>query len=152
LRPAPGERRTVVRVAVVLSAVALSVLAATRYLAIPWVVVGPSMEPALRDGDRVVIDLWTYRRRAPRPGEIALFAGPGDLPLVKRVTRGPVPARERVGDLVDPTRPEEPLFWVEGDHRELSADSRRFGPVPADRFRGRVFLRYWPPSRAGAIR
>ena len=53
---------------------------------------------------------------------------------------------------MDPTKPGEPLFWVEGDNRGLSADSRLFGPVPGVRFRGRVFFRYWPLSSAGPIR
>lgn len=147
-----SERRVVLRVSAALALATLAILALTRWGAIPWVVLGPSMEPALRHGDRVLIDLWTYRRRPPRVGEVALIEGPGALPLVKRVVRGPLPSSERIGDLVDPTHPREPLFWVEGDNREVSADSRRFGPVPLHRFRGRVLLRYWPPSEAGPIR
>lgn len=147
----PSERRLVVRVVAALALSTLAILAITRWAAIPWVVLGPSMAPALRHGDRVLIDLWTYRRRAPQVGEVALLRGPGNLPLVKRVVRGPLPPSERVGDLVDPTHPREPLFWVEGDNREVSADSRRFGPVPRHRFRGRVLVRYWPPSEAGPI-
>ena len=147
-----AERRLLVRLALALALATLATLAATRWLAIPWLVVGPSMAPSLRHGDRVLIDLWTYRRRGPLPGEVALIEGPASLPLVKRVIRGPLPPGERVGDLVDPTRPHEPLFWVEGDNRPVSADSRRFGPVPRDRFRGRVVFRYWPPSDAGPIR
>jgi signal peptidase I len=146
------ERRLVARLTVALGLSTLAILALTRWVAIPWVVVGSSMAPTLRHGDRVLIDLWTYRRRPPRAGDMALLDGPGHLPLVKRVVRGPLPPGERIGDLVDPTRLEEPLFWVEGDNREISADSRRFGPVPAHRFRGRVLLRYWPPSAGGAIR
>jgi signal peptidase I len=146
------ERRLVTRLTVALGLSTLAVLALTRWVAIPWVVVGPSMAPTLRHGDRVLIDLWTYGRRAPRIGEVALLEGPGNLPLVKRVVRGPLPPEERIGDLVDPTQTREPLFWVEGDNREVSADSRRFGPVPGHRFRGRVLLRYWPPSAVGSIR
>jgi hypothetical protein len=52
---------------------------------------------------------------------------------------------------VDPTRTHEPVFWVEGDRGDLSADSRLFGPVPRSRFRGRVLFRYWPLSGAGPI-
>jgi signal peptidase I len=149
---AAGQPRTVLRIALALAGCTLLVLAVTRWVAIPWRVLGPSMTPTLGHGDLVVIDLWTYRRRGPRVGEVALFAGPRDVPLVKRVLRGPLPVKERVGDLVDPTHPHEPLYWVEGDHREISADSRHFGPVPAGRFRGRVIFRYWPPSEAGPIR
>ena len=147
-----GQRRTVLGVAAVLAGTALAMLGTTRWVAIPWIVVGPSMAPALAHGDRVLIDRWSYRRRDPQPGEVALFEGPAGLPLVKRVIRGPLPRGERIGDLVDPTKPREPLFWVEGDNRALSADSRQFGPVPLGRFRGRVFFRYWPLSSAGPIR
>lgn len=146
------QRRAVVTVGGVLAGTALAVLAVTRWVAIPWMVVGPSMAPTLEHGDLVLIDRWTYGRRDPQPGEIALLEGPGGLPLVKRVLGGPVPRGDRIGDLVDPTKPREPLFWVEGDNRTLSADSRQFGPVPRARFRGRVFFRYWPLSAAGPIR
>ena len=147
-----SQRRAVLTVGAALAGTAAAVLAVTHWVAIPWMVVGPSMEPALEHGDLVLIDRWSYRARVPRPGEIALLDGPGGLPLVKRVVRGPLPRKERIGDLVDPTRPGEPLFWVEGDNRDLSADSRQFGPVPRGRFRGRVFFRYWPLSSAGPIR
>lgn len=139
-------------VAAALAGTALAVLAVTRWVATPWMVVGPSMTPSLMHGDLVLIDRWSYRGRDPRPGEIALLDGPAGLPLVKRVVRGPLPRKERTGDLVDPTRPDEPVFWVEGDNRALSADSRQFGPVPLGRFRGRVFFRYWPLSAVGPIR
>ncbi|HEX5045359.1 MAG TPA: S26 family signal peptidase [Candidatus Polarisedimenticolaceae bacterium] len=146
------QRRTVLAVGAVLAGTALAVLVVTRWVAIPWMVVGPSMAPTLEHGDLVLVDRWSYGRREPRPGEIALLAGPRGVPLVKRVLRGPLPRGERIGDLVDPTRPREPLFWVEGDNRALSADSRQFGPVPRGRFRGRVFFRYWPLSAVGPIR
>jgi signal peptidase I len=38
-------------------------------------------------------------------------------------------------------------YFVLGDNRANSLDSRAFGPVPADRFIGRVVLRYWPPEQ-----
>ncbi len=140
-----------VELVLVLAGVLLAVLAVTRWVAVPWVVIGPSMEPTLRHGDRVIVDLWTYRRRAPLPGEIAVFMGPDGLPIVKRVVSGPLPATDpRTGPLLDPVRPDEPRFWVEGDASN-SADSRLFGPVPQGRFLGRVLGRYWPLSRAGRI-
>ena len=127
-------------------------LAVHRLAARPWIVLGPSMEPTLQAGDRVIVDLLTYRRRSPRVGEIVLLAGPADLPLVKRVVRGPLSGRSRgIGPLLDPTRPHEPAFWVEGDNRVLSLDSRRFGAVPRSRILGRVAWRYWPPAGFGSI-
>ncbi len=141
----------VIEILLALGAALVAVLAITCWVAVPWVVIGPSMEPALRHGDRVIVDLWTYRRRAPAPGEVALFTGPEGIPIVKRVVAGPLPASDRrTGPLLDPVRADQERFWVQGDAPD-SADSRMFGPVPRGRFVGRVVMRYWPLSRAGTI-
>jgi signal peptidase I len=133
-----------------------ALLLTTEQLARPWVVAGSSMAPALEPGDRVVVDLWTYRHRRPRAGEIALFRGPepSGATMVKRVAPGPRfphdrPRRERwpVED-----RSEGPGIWMLGDNRTVSVDSRAFGALPPNRLSGRVVLRYWPPSRAGRVR
>jgi signal peptidase I len=123
--------------AVTMAVVSAAVLAAGAQLVTPWVVAGRSMEPALYQGDRVLVDCWTYRHRGPRVGEIALVVGPSGLPMVKRVVEPP----DKGGGI-----------WVLGDHVEHSIDSREFGGLPADRLRGRIVYRYWPLSRAGPLR
>jgi signal peptidase I len=122
----------------------------TRHLAIPWTVDGPSMEPTLQPGDRVLVSLRAYRRRAPAVGDIVLLAGPSGVPMVKRIGKRPVGGRPPE-DLLR-ARPGEPVFWVVGDHRIASDDSRRFGRVPRHRIAGKVVFRYWPLSRWGSIR
>ena len=112
----------------------------TAFLARPWVVHGNSMEPTLGAGDRVIVDLWTYRHRPPRPGEIVLVEGthPGSATMVKRVAVSPD------GDML-----EGRTLWVLGDNPRSSADSRQLGGIPLERVVGRVALLYWPPVRAG---
>jgi len=112
----------------------------TEFLARPWVVHGSSMEPTLGDGDRVIVDLWTYRHRPPRPGEIVLLEGalPGSPTMVKRVAEPPV------GVILGGR-----TLWVLGDNPGGSADSRQMGGLPLERVVGRVVLLYWPPIRAG---
>ncbi len=136
-----------------LGAVAVIVFLVTRWLAIPWVVAGESMEPTLAAGDRVLVDLRTFRVRAPRKGEVVLLKGPEGRMLVKRLAAGPVrPDELPIRSVFAPIRADEEWFAVLGDHVAASDDSRRFGPVPRHRFVGRVIWRYWPLGRAGSIR
>jgi signal peptidase I len=100
-----------------------------RWLLRHAVVSGPSMVPALRDGDRVLV--WLSPRPA-RPGRVVLVGLP-DRPLsVKRLTR----RDPRTG------------IWVEGDNPFGSTDSRQLGWLGADALRGVVLVRVWPsPGR-----
>lgn len=136
----------------VLAISGILVWSATRWIAVPWAVRGSSMDPTLEDGDRVIVDLMTLRRRTPRVGEIVVFAGPGDDDLVKRVAREPYPgAPSFPTPILVPASPLEPTYVLLGDNPPESSDSRNFGRVPRHRLRGRVVWRYWPPSRLGPI-
>ncbi len=141
--PRNRRDRRPVQAAAVLALLTLAVLIASRSLVLPWVIDGPSMRPALEPGDRVLVDLWTYRQRAPRPGEVALFFGPGGMPMVKRVAVALPPEARGAGP---------GTFWMLGDNPAGSTDSRQFGAVERARVRGRVLVRYWPPGRAGPLR
>jgi len=151
-----GPREQIVRFALLLALLAAGLLLATRLLAVPWVILGDSMAPALQPGDRVLVDLWTYRQRSPLPGEIVLFRGPlpEETVLIKRAADFPPGPPPGVRAALWPGRggSSSGAVWVRGDNAERSADSRVFGPVPLERMRGRVLVRYWPPSRAGPIR
>jgi nickel-type superoxide dismutase maturation protease len=94
-------------------------------------VTGPSMAPALRHGDQLLVDVREVRR-PPRPGDVVVVRLP-DRPLsVKRVGRVDAGA----------------MLWVEGDNPLGSTDSRDLGAVPADAVVGRVVARLWPrPGR-----
>src|SRR3954452_13845113 len=94
-------------------------------------VTGPSMAPALRHGDQLLVDVRAVRR-PPRPGDVVTVRLP-DRPLsVKRVLRV-----ESDG-----------AVWVEGDNSFGSTDSRDLGAVPAAAVTGRVLARLCPrPGR-----
>jgi nickel-type superoxide dismutase maturation protease len=99
---------------------------------------GRSMAPTLLPGDRLLVEGVTYRRRAPRTGEVVLAADPRQ------------PSRElvkRIG-LVDPSSGSAELT---GDAPATSTDSRTFGPVDLVDVRWRVVGRCWPPGRIGPV-
>jgi len=97
---------------------------------------GRSMTPALRPGDRLLIEQRTYRRRAPLPGEIVIVVDPRQpqRELIKRVAAVADGAVELRGDAAD-----------------HSTDSRIFGPLPLTSVTWRAAFRYWPPWRAGRV-
>ncbi|HEV8471059.1 MAG TPA: nickel-type superoxide dismutase maturation protease [Candidatus Limnocylindria bacterium] len=93
-------------------------------------VAGHSMEPALRDGDWVIVaPLW----RPPRRGEIVLARDPRvpERLVLKRVARV-----------------EDGRYTLLGDRPDESTDSRTFGPVALSHVVGRAVFRYAPLARA----
>jgi signal peptidase I len=133
---------------------------------------GPSMQPNLYRGDRMIAEKITYRFRPPSRGEVVIVDQPGDeVTLVKRVVavagetvevRGghtfingqPIDepwVREFGGPGYGPERVPEDQIFILGDNRAVSRDSRAIGPVPVDWVRGRVVLVYWPPDQAKLV-
>lgn len=95
-----------------------------------YAVTGASMEPALHDGDWLIIDTRAYRHALPHPGDIVVANDPRcpERAIVKRV---------------DHTDPALGLIWLYGDNRDESTDSRHFGPLAPDQIVGHVRWRYW---------
>ncbi|MBN9494769.1 nickel-type superoxide dismutase maturation protease [bacterium] len=119
---------------VFLSATAAGLAAATvgvferrfsRYL-----VTGASMEPALHDGDWLIVDLKAYTKRLPEPGHVVVARDPREptREIIKRVER---------------IEPFTGLTWLAGDNQHESTDSRHFGPVTREHLIGQVRWRYW---------
>ena len=121
--------------AVLGAAAGLAVALAGRHWLDVVEVQGRSMAPGLLPGDRLLVESLTYRRRAPRAGEVVLALDPRapERELIKRVHA---------------TGPELDL---RGDAPDQSTDSRTFGAVPAAAIHWRAVVRYWPPARAGRI-
>jgi signal peptidase I len=149
---------------VILPAMILALLV-HLFLAQATIVYGQSMEPNLHEHERLIIDKLSYQLRAPQRHDIVVL----DLPhmeelLVKRVIGLPGELLEiRHGEVFvngepilepfphdlgfqssPPVRLGPLTYYVLGDNRENSNDSRAFGPVRRDHILGRVWLRYWP--------
>lgn len=132
---------------------------------------GSSMEPNLHDGEYVIIDKVSYMLHGPERGDVIVFARPGERDYIKRVIGLPGDTVEiRSGQVyVNGIALEEPYinqpvrqdvaarqveagrYFVLGDNRNNSSDSRVIGTVPAADIVGRAWFVYWPPTDWGAV-
>lgn len=109
-----------------------------------------SMLPTLEPGDQILVNRFLYSgpsggllpRRPVRRGDVVLFRPPFD-PHQHYVKRCVGSGGDWQGGGVLPSG----TLWLEGDARERSLDSRRFGPVPESAVEGRVLAVLW--SRSG---
>ena len=139
---------------------------------------GYSMEPHLHDGDQVILDKLTYRFRDPKRYEVVVFPGPGGKNrfFVKRIiglpgetvkiTHGSVYVNGKKvkdyskdhltesGDMTKPVRLKEDEYFVLGDNRNNSEDSRykNVGPVKRSELKGRIVFRIYPWEDAGLLK
>jgi len=137
---------------------------------------GTSMEPLLLDGERIVVNKFVYRFRPIERGDVVVFWYPRDpsVSFVKRVVALPgdlveirggelvvngvavkepyLPASFRDNDSHAPTEVRKGYYFVLGDHRRSSNDSRSWGEVPEKYIYGRAVFRFWPVARMGPIR
>ena len=142
----------------------------------PVRVEGTSMLPRLEDQDRLFINKFAYQFEKIHQGDVVVFYYPHDhtKSYIKRVIalpgdrlsidHGVVSVNGR--ELKEPYVPERYQderslperiippgeFFVMGDHRSISSDSRDFGPVPRELIYGRAAFVYWPVDQAGVVR
>src|SRR5436853_538713 len=141
----------------------------------PVKVEGGSMEPGLEDQERIFINKLAYRLEDIRRGDIVVFRYPRDprKSFIKRVIGLPGD-RVRVTDgrvflngkpVSEPYVPQEYLdsrptreftvpaesYFVMGDHRSMSNDSRDFGPVARQYIYGKAVFGYWPMDKLGIL-
>jgi len=127
------------------------------------------MEPNFENGDYLIVDEITYRFKKPERGEIIVFKLPQRQRLIKRIIGLPgetieisggkikiinskgefildekkyLSSTDSFGELKISLKENE--YFVLGDNRLHSLDSRIFGPVKKDQIVGRVILRLWP--------
>jgi len=138
----------------------------------PYFVRGQSMEPNFLNGDYLIVEKISYQLRSPERGEVIVFRYPEDpsQTFIKRIIGLPGETVKIEGGnvyifengipklldeskylsetLETPGNTEMHLdfneYFVLGDNRPVSADSRRWGPLPTENIVGRAVLRAWP--------
>jgi signal peptidase I len=142
----------------------------------PVRVEGTSMLPQLEDQDRLFINKFAYHIGPIQRGDVVVFYYPRDpeKSYIKRVAGLPgerivvdrgrvyingrllvenyVPAQYRDRRSIDPITLGPTQYFVLGDHRSISSDSREFGPVERDLIYGRAEFVIWPARDLGAVR
>ncbi len=151
------------------------------YIAAPYIVSGASMEPTFDNFHYLIIDRLSYDIGEPARGDVIVFKLPQNTgrALIKRVIGLPGETVNIEGGTVSIVNQEHPEgftldesyldpqnlggvsdmsvtlgkddFFVLGDNRKVSADSRLWGTLPREDIVGRVFLRLYPLNRIGVL-
>jgi len=151
------------------------------FLVQPFFVRGASMEPNFLDGEYLVVDELSYRLREPRRGEVIVFQFPNNPSqfFIKRIVGLPRERVEIQGGVVTIYNDKYPSgvvldeaqyltgevrtggsisttlsadeFFVLGDNRSASSDSRSWGSLGEDAIIGRAWIRAFPIDRVGVL-
>lgn len=161
-------------------AIALIIVLPIRYFIFqPFIVKGASMEPNFSDGDYLIIDELSYRLREPKRGEVIVFHYPKqpDQRFIKRIIGLPNEEVKLKDDKITITDNEgntivvneleylpgmillpsqtvtlgKDEYFVLGDNRRNSLDSRKWGSLNRDEIIGKVLIRAWPPTAMAMI-
>jgi signal peptidase I len=173
VRTSEGAWRSWSRDLVISFAIAVFII---LFLYQPVRVEGTSMLPVLEDQDRLFINKFVYRFEDIHREDVVVFLYPHDhtKSYIKRVIALPgddlqidhgkvwvngvaiqepyVPVKYQD----DRSQPEMIVppgeYFLMGDHRVISSDSRDFGPVPRQLIYGKASFVYWPMDQAGVVR
>ena len=148
------------------------------YIAEPYIVSGASMDPTFETGDYLIVDKISYRFGLPKRNTVVVFRYPGDTrkSFIKRIIGLPgetvvekdntvtiINAENPKGFTVDqsyvahsaPANFQKTLgpdeYFVMGDNRAESFDSRSWGPLPKKDILGKPILRLLPITEIGVL-
>lgn len=153
--------------------VLLIVMPVRLFIAKPFIVSGASMVPTFQNHDYLIVDEVTYRWREPKRGEVIIFRYPKDTSkyFIKRIIglpgetviiennqvtiQGPSGKEKITEPYLSETTADWPLvnlrsilgpdeYFVLGDNRQVSSDSRVWGALPSNLIAGRAFVRLYP--------
>ncbi|MFH1183085.1 MAG: signal peptidase I [Candidatus Moraniibacteriota bacterium] len=172
---------SILEMAQVIAVSLIIVFLVRSYLIQPFLVKGASMEPTFQDGNYLIIDEITYRLRVPQRGEVIVFKYPRDPKqyFIKRIVGLPnerveikdqkitiyssdFPNGKELNEVYlppdDSTKGNITIqlgtneYFVLGDNRPFSSDSRYWGAVSRDLIVGRAWIRAWPPSEVSVFK
>jgi len=128
--------------------VAIIVIPVRFWVAQPFLVSGASMEPTYHNGDYLIVDEISYLASEPKKDDVIIFRYPKDPKVffIKRIIGLP---NEDVSVNGKEVRLGDDEYFVMGDNRDFSSDSRDWGPVPKKMIVGRSLVRLWPLSKIG---
>lgn len=154
--------------------IAVVVFVCLRLTVQSYTVVMSSMEPNFQEGECIMVNKVCYHSSDPQRGQVIVFNPPFDSPhpFIKRIIGLPGDVVEIEGGYVfvngipieeeyimaPPNQPmsatevPENEYFVLGDNRNNSNDSRSGWTVPRDNIIGKAWFVYWPPSSVGVIR
>lgn len=162
------------------SVIALIVVIPIRiFIAQPFIVSGASMDPTFANGQYLIVDQLSYRFEVPERGDVIIFRYPRDTSkfFIKRIIALPGETIKIDGNDITIINPEHPdgfelnefyvktmrpdtvletdlldgQYFVMGDNRDFSSDSRVWGVLPEDHIVGRAYLRLLPADEIGLL-
>ena len=173
-----SRRRIAIEWAVILVVAVTASFLIRSYAVQTFVIPSGSMKPTLHVGDRILVNKLSVDFGTINVGDVIVFKAPpaehceddGIADLVKRVIGLPGQHLTSKGNTIYVKALKEPWtyfhtigspvghvtvpknsYYVMGDNRADSCDSRFWGSVPRSDIIGKVFVRVWPPSRIGFI-